>query len=167
MPSQPLQESWNPFGHQYPDDDAVKVVTLQLQLRDMSRHVLMYWTNGTDPTSGGTYKQLTNLTGGPGSYAFYHPSVHLHSLASQEGDIFFALGSFTRAQRDQIADLARGLAYNMHSRVNTCNPWLWLVVKAMLDQGLIDQETFDGAVREIKLRKPEPESTLQTPVPQS
>ncbi|KIJ22500.1 hypothetical protein M422DRAFT_786429, partial [Sphaerobolus stellatus SS14] len=67
----------NPYGDQYPDNNDSKEIFLQSNglehAGDGDRHVLILWLNGQDAQGNG-YTQILQLTGGPGNYAFYHPS---------------------------------------------------------------------------------------------
>ncbi|KAJ6566000.1 hypothetical protein B0H10DRAFT_2358491 [Mycena sp. CBHHK59/15] len=82
----------NPFGREYPDDDATKPVLLQAEgLRHAmgDRHVLICWVNGTD-AEGISYIQTVQLLGGPGNYNFFTPSVVRQQDAPSET---FTLGT--------------------------------------------------------------------------
>ncbi|KAF7793932.1 hypothetical protein EIP86_005054 [Pleurotus ostreatoroseus] len=154
----------NPLGGVYPDDATVKQVYLQadgkINATLSDRHVLLGWVNHIeqDETSGVmTVTQIVQLSGGPGNYAFHTPTVKQQSASFHERNTFYPLGNFTRAQRDRIIEIARGLNFNMKTRVNSCRTWTYMLCVAMIAEGLLSQETFDYIDKDVPLRKPEPE----------
>lgn len=150
----------NPLGHLYPDDDTVKTVYLQADGKAITigdRHVLVCWVNHIDESANIRAIQIVQLSGGPGNYRLYTPAVQNQSLNSVSRITSYTLGSFTRAQRDHIIEIARGLNFNMKSRVNNCLTWTRMLCVSMMAEGLLSQDTFDNIDKDVPLRKPEPE----------
>ncbi|KAH8087204.1 hypothetical protein BXZ70DRAFT_1011672 [Cristinia sonorae] len=148
----------NPFGDRYPDDDSAKLVMVQADgleyaANGSDRHVLVYWLNGTD-NHGERYMQLVHLTGGPGNYSFFSTSVQRQPPQTVT---LYELGTFTRAQRDQIIALARAVRFDKRSYVNNCQTWLRDVLEAMVNADLISRallEEIDAGIP-LKTRVPE------------
>lgn len=150
----------NPLGHLYPDDDTVKTVYHQADGKVAAigdRHVLLCWVNHVDEPANIRAIQIVQLSGGPGNYSLYTPAVKNQSLDSASMNTSHTLGDFTRAQRNRIIEIARGLNFNMKSRVNNCCTWNCMLLVAMVAEGLLSQETFDMIDKDVPLRKPEPE----------
>jgi hypothetical protein len=151
----------NPLGDKYPDDDTTKPIVLQAEGLETAtigdRHVLLRWMNFADDNAGIYASQVLQLTGGPGSYAFNHPSVKLQSKNSFIMNKFYTLGNFTRAQRNRIVDIARSLDFDMKTRVNSCRTWTRMLLVRMIAEGLLAQEVFEVIDREVPLREPLPE----------
>lgn len=151
----------NPHGDQFPDDNSTKLVELQAAGKfppaSGDRHVLLRWTNAEQ----GPYKytQVVHLTGGPGNYAFYTPSVKRHSEASRQQNSFYPLGYYTRAQRDQIIYLASSIQFNKYSKVNDCLVWMRDLLSAMVAVGLLQKATFDILDAQIPLKRRVPEQS--------
>lgn len=147
----------NPFGEELPDDDSLKLIELQAagRCQGAERHVLLRWTNGQRGQTN--YTQLIHLTGGPGKYAFFKVSVKPHSEASRRLNTFYPLGVYTRAQRDQIIDIATSIAFDKNSGVNDCCVWMRDLLEAMVAVGLLHKATLDKVVSEIPLKKRVPE----------
>ena len=84
----------------YPDDGRVKTVTLRAAGTSFSgigdRHVLIQWTNSPDDMDPEAV-QILQLSGGVGSYSFFHPYAEMHSSAVKESNTFYVLGDYTRA----------------------------------------------------------------------
>ena len=55
----------------------------------------------------------------------------------------FSLGEFSRAQRDEILDLARQVVFLKMSTTNGCRVWTRDLLMAMVQANLISQATFD------------------------
>lgn len=154
----------NPHGNQYPDNDESKEVFLRAEGHehggDGDRHVMIRWLNGVD-NEGSLYTQLIQLTGGPGNYAFYHPSVKIQSDRSGEANTFYNIGTFTRAQRDQIISLALAVKFEKTSRVNNCQTWMQDLLEGMVNANLISQDKFKEIVRDVPLKERAPELTRE------
>jgi hypothetical protein len=151
----------NPLGHLYPDDDTPKAVVLQADGHETAttgdRHVLLCWVSYSSEKDGIHATQILQLSGGPGNYSFQHPMVQNQPKNSIDVNKSYDLGSFTRAQRNRIVEIARGVDFNMKSRVNSCRTWTRMLFVAMIDEGLLAQETFDMIDEDVPLRKPLPE----------
>ncbi|KAH9855222.1 hypothetical protein C2E23DRAFT_611986 [Lenzites betulinus] len=152
----------NPLGHIHPDDDSTKSVFLQADGKTTAttgdRHVLLCWINYQDEEK--TVTQILQLSGGPGNYSFHNPVVKYQSQQSYETNTFYTLGDYTRAQRDRIVEIARGLDFNMKTRVNSCRTWTRQLFVAMMAEGLLSQEIFDKIDKDVPLRKPEAEASI-------
>ncbi|KAH9854127.1 hypothetical protein C2E23DRAFT_902485 [Lenzites betulinus] len=86
------------------------------------------------------------------------PAVTNQSKNALVANKFYHLEDFTRArQRDRIVEIARGLDFNMKSRVNSCRTLTRLLFVAMIAEGLLTQETFDVIDKDVPLRKLLPE----------
>ncbi len=127
----------------YPDDDSVKEVTLHAHGLTYSgvgdRHVLIQWNNATTET--GPVMQIVQLTGQSGNYSYYVPVAKLEEsmLISQP----FSLGEFSRAQRDEILNLASQVVFSKTSTTNGCRVWTRDLLVAMVKTRLISQAKFD------------------------
>ncbi|KIJ22696.1 hypothetical protein M422DRAFT_276843, partial [Sphaerobolus stellatus SS14] len=106
---------------------------------------------------GNGYTQILQLTGGPGNYAFYHPSVNAQSAISLAANTFYNLGTFTRAQRDQIIALALAVKFEKTSHVNSCRTWTRDLLEAMVNVNLISQDKFGEIDQGVPLKKRVPE----------
>ncbi|KAI0628602.1 hypothetical protein C8Q77DRAFT_1281176 [Trametes polyzona] len=148
------RKALNPFGDQYPDDNTEKEIVLQADgltaANPNDRHVLLRWTNAV--VDGQRYTQILHLTGGPGNYAFHTPQVKMHSSKSLEENTFHSLGKFTRAQRDEIIDLAKAVKFERTSRVNNCQTWMHDLLAAMVVKKLLDKAKFDEWVKSVPLK---------------
>ncbi|KAI0079415.1 hypothetical protein K474DRAFT_1673436 [Panus rudis PR-1116 ss-1] len=124
------------FADQYPDDNSSKEVFLQAagleHAGDGDRHVLLRWINAVD-------------------------IVKKQSIQSRQSNTFYSLGTFTRAQRDQIIALAKAVKYDKKSRVNSCRTWTRDLLEAMVNAGLISQAKFDEIDQGVPLKKRVPE----------
>jgi hypothetical protein len=151
----------NPFGDQYPDNDDTKEIILQadgLEISDPNdRHVLLHWLNGNDET--GRYTQIVHLTGGPGNYHFHPEQVKKHSDDGDD-DTFYNLGSYSRAQRDQIVKLAKHVRFDPKSHVNNCQTWMRDLFLAMVNNDLLPLETFNKVDKKVPLLERVPEDTV-------
>ncbi|KAG6811956.1 hypothetical protein H0H92_005120 [Tricholoma furcatifolium] len=61
-----------------PDDDSLKNVYLEAYGKETAspgtdRHVLLWWRNSGSIDADDLVRQIVQLTGGPGCYAFYSP----------------------------------------------------------------------------------------------
>jgi len=154
----------NPFGDKYPDDDKTKDIVLQAD-GDMKtsnpddRHVLLRWLNGQDKETGTRYTQIIHLTGQAGNYQFYPEQVKMQSEESLKKNEFHKLGSYNRAQRDQIVALAKAVEFNPKSRVNNCQTWMRDLLLAMVNDKLLPSETFEEVDKEVPLKKRVSEDT--------
>ncbi|KAI0032915.1 hypothetical protein K488DRAFT_85370 [Vararia minispora EC-137] len=160
-PTGALKAVINPLGDDYPDDDSIKNIILQVDglLTDEflkgKRHVLLHWQNGIK--NGDIVTQILHLTGGCGAYRFYHPTIKLQPKESHSNNTFFDLGPFTRIQRDQIILLAKNVGFERKSIVNDCTVWMQDLLAAMVDAGLLSQDKFDEIDRGIPLSARVPE----------
>ncbi|KAJ6609387.1 hypothetical protein B0H10DRAFT_482449 [Mycena sp. CBHHK59/15] len=118
------------------------------------RHVLICWVNGTD-AEGISYIQTVQLLGGPGNYNFFTPSVVRQQDAPSET---FALGDFTRAERDKLIELARVVKYVRTSRVNSCRTWTRDLLTAMVEEGLLVRRRFEEIDQAVPLKRRLPEN---------
>jgi hypothetical protein len=105
------------------------------------RHVLLQWNNAT--TEMGLVTQIVQLTGQSGNYSYYVPVAQLCSTQSMLNNQLFSLGEFSRAQRDEILDLARQVVYSKTSTTNGCRVWTRDLLVAMVQASLISQAKFD------------------------
>ncbi|KAL5521271.1 hypothetical protein ACEPAG_9194 [Sanghuangporus baumii] len=142
----------------FPDDSSSKDVYVQAEGRKYSglgdRHVLLWWTNGTYDQGEMTNlptTQILQLTGHSGNYNYYHPVVKKRKIASMEMNQQFFLGTFTRAQRDKIIELANGVKFSKTSTVNGCRVWMRDLFDAMVRAGLITASTFNTVVVGVPL----------------
>ncbi|KAI0628603.1 hypothetical protein C8Q77DRAFT_1067737 [Trametes polyzona] len=149
----------NPFGDKYPDDDSAKELSLQAAgltaANPDDRHVLIRWTNAVVDEQ--RYTQILHLTGGPGNYAFSTPQVKMQSAQSLQQNEIFALGTYTRAQRDEIVALAKAVAFVKTSTVNNCQTWMRDLLAAMVQHGLLKQEQFEQYDKAVPLKARVPE----------
>ncbi|KAI0079412.1 hypothetical protein K474DRAFT_1617748 [Panus rudis PR-1116 ss-1] len=151
------------IANQYPDDDSTKEVLLQADGLEFAgigdRHVLICWANGEDSDNGTRISQIVQLSGGPGNYNFYTPSVQKQSLQSLKHHTFYSLGHYTRDQRDQIIALAKAIKYDKKSRVNSCRTWTRDLLEAMVNAGMLSQTIFDEIDASVPLKRRVPEIT--------
>jgi hypothetical protein len=107
------------------------------------RHVLLQWNN--TPTTGniGFVSQIVQLTGQSGNYSYYAPVAQLGSAETMVNNLLFSLGEFSRAQRDEILDLARQVVFSKTSTTNGCRVWTRDLLVAMVQAQLISQTKFD------------------------
>lgn len=135
----------------YPDDDTVKEVTLYAQGLTYSgvgdRHVLLQWINTAAESATGSetdiVTQIVQLTGQSGNYSYYAPVAKFRSLRSMVGNQTFSLGTFSRAQRDEILNLARHVVFSKSSTTNGCRVWTRDLLEAMVQARLISQAKFN------------------------
>ena len=148
----------------YPDDERVKTVSLRAAGASYSgigdRHVLIQWSNSTsdadpEPT------QILQLSGGVGSYSFFHPYAEMHSSAVTESNTFYVLGDYTREQRDKIIALATAIKYDRRSRVNSCRTWTRDLLEAMVQEGMLTRQVFERIDEDVPLRRRVPEVAPQ------
>jgi hypothetical protein len=129
----------------YPDDDSVKEVALHAQGITYnglgSRHVLLQWNNAT--TEMGPVMQILQLTGQPGNYSYYVPVAQVCSEEFMTNNQLFSLGKFSRAQRDEILDLARQVVFSKTSITNGCRVWTRDLLAMMVQVQLISQAKFN------------------------
>jgi len=146
----------NPFGDAYPDDSSTKEVELQadglVATNPNDRHVLICWTNGTDP-EGCRYTQVIHLTGGPGNYSFHTPQVKAYAEESREMNTCYVLGQYTRAQRDQIVALAKAVKFDRKSHINSCRTWTRDLLEAMVGVNLLSKAEFNRIDIDVPLKK--------------
>ncbi|KAH9986386.1 hypothetical protein BJV77DRAFT_951119 [Russula vinacea] len=163
-PNDARRRALNPFGNKYPDDDKTKEIFLQADGMEIfdpdDRHVLLHWLNGNDDTAGTHYIQIIHLTGGPGNYQFHREQVKAESQASLERNASYNLGSYSRAQRDQIMALAKAVEFYPRSRVNNCQTWMRDLLRAMVGDNLLPSEKFDQVDKEVPLKRRVPEDTV-------
>ena len=157
--------SINPFGDAYKDNDEAKNIFLQAYgLEDYNypnvRHVLLRWINGEDEI-GTRYTQIIHLTGQNGHRWEYHSiQVKAQSNDSLKRNTFYDLGSYSRAQRDQILTLAKAVRFQPISRVNNCQTWMRDLLEAMVNNNLLPLEKFNQYDKEIPLKRRVPEENL-------
>lgn len=129
----------------YQDDDTVKEVNLQAHGLTYSgvgdRHVLLQWKNAT--TEKGPVMQIVQLTGQSGNYSYYVPVAQVCSEESMINNQLFSLGEFSRAQRDEILDLANQVFFSKTSTTNGCRVWTRELLMGMVQTDLISREKFD------------------------
>ncbi|RDB24365.1 hypothetical protein Hypma_008395 [Hypsizygus marmoreus] len=148
------------------------------------RHVMICWTNAPSPTPSsiavstlnsevakhsidvltGTEGdedaqapviQIIQLTGQPGSYAFYHPvalSSRPQNLSIQETqNQIFPLGYLTRAERNQFVEIAKAVKYDRRSVVNGCRVWTRDLLLDAARLGLLDEGTVKAVIEGVPL----------------
>ncbi|TFK66301.1 hypothetical protein BDN72DRAFT_844516 [Pluteus cervinus] len=173
---EPPNRFMNSIHTQYPDDQRIKSVWLQAAGLDYpgfgDRHVLIWWENGpstSNANSTSTDKnqecasqsaditQIIQLAGGPGNYHYYYPVVqkqkggaNLYAVQVESNQQWF-LAEFTRGQRDRILELAAGLEFKKDSGVNGCRVWTRDHLEAMVEDGLLGVDVFEGVDREAPL----------------
>ena len=156
MSAERLKRFMNNIADVFPDDNSSKEVNLQaadLTYNGLdSRHVLIWWTNGTHD-EGEPVTQILQLTGQPGNYNFYHPLVKKQGHTTVSSNQQFLLGTFTRAQRDEIIELANGVAFSKTSTVNGCRVWTRDLLEAMVRAGLIAANTFKTVDEGVPLKQ--------------
>lgn len=146
----------------FPDNDETKNVVLQVAgvSYDGSgdRHVLVSWSNGKD-SEGASITQRIQLTGNPGWYEYYAPLATKGSAETNniQRDEYFALGVYSRSQRDRILQLADNVDFSKTSVVNSCRTWTRDLLAAMVKEGLLFQDTFDEVDKGVPLKKRIPE----------
>ena len=129
----------------HPDDDSMKEVTLHAKGLTYSgmgdRHVLLQWNNAT--TEIGPVMQIIQLTGQSGNYSYYVPVAQVCSEEFMINNQLFSLGEFSRAQRDEILDLARQVVFSKTSTTNGCRVWTRDLLVAMVQANIISQSKFN------------------------
>ena len=155
------QKFVNPFGAKYPDDNAEKEVLLQAYGLDKAgegadRHVLIYWINGENEDT--LFMQLVQLSGGIGNYNFYTPCVQAQSKEFHRCNASYPLGMLTRAQRDQIIELAKGTGYERTSTLNSCRTWTRDLLEKMVEVGMISESQFERIDKDVPLKRRVPEA---------
>ncbi|KAM5531433.1 hypothetical protein V8D89_014890 [Ganoderma adspersum] len=150
----------NPYGDKFPDDDSEKEIRLEAVGKKRAgpnddRHVCLCWTDGMlgEGDDAALCTQVIHLTGGPGAYAFYTPQTRLDSSISRDQNTFYTLGRYTRAQREQILELASRVSYDRRSWVNGCRVWMRDLLEAMVNAGLLQKPIFEYLDSEIPLKK--------------
>ena len=150
----------NPYGDKFPDDGTEKEIKLEALGKKRAgpnddRHVCLYWTNGVvgEGDEEAQCAQVLHLTGGPGAYAFYTPQTRLQDPTTHAQDTSYVLGRYTRAQREQILELASRVSYDRQSWVNGCRVWMRDLLEAMVDAGLLQKSIFKYLDSEIPLKK--------------
>lgn len=148
----------------HPDDDRVKMVALRAAGTAYTgigdRHVLIHWVNSADDANTAVV-QILQLSGGVGSYRFFHPYAEVQSTKAKEGNTFYVLGEYTRAQRDRIIALATAVKYDKRSRVNSCRTWTRDLLEEMVKEDLLSQERFEEIDEGVPLRRRAAEVTPQ------
>ena len=123
----------------------MKEVTLHAQGLTYSgmgdRHVLLQWNNAT--TEIGPVMQIVQLTGQSGNYSYYVPVAQVCSEEFMINNQLFSLGEFSRAQRDEILDLARQVVFSKTSTTNGCRVWTRDLLLAMVQAHIISQAKFN------------------------
>ncbi|KZO95452.1 hypothetical protein CALVIDRAFT_599234 [Calocera viscosa TUFC12733] len=163
----------------YPDSDAPKPVRVYADrvgadaMITGERHVSLNWENAPAPPAHSSTDtaqkedaeqvvlQFIQLSGGPGNYAHHTPSAQARPRSWVELTPFWELGTFSRAQRDDILALAKRVKYLRKSRTNSCQVWLRELLEAMMERGLVAEELVSKVEKEIplKIRRPEEEET--------
>ncbi|ETW78535.1 hypothetical protein HETIRDRAFT_453187 [Heterobasidion irregulare TC 32-1] len=129
----------------FPDNNASKPIYFETPGLEPaavlgSRHVLLIWDNDR----GGTLvHQVMQLTGIPSRY-FYDtsPVAKLRNPATRPLNTYISLGTFTRAQRDAILELAKAVPYDPASYINGCQVWTRDLLQAMIAHGYLAESTF-------------------------
>ncbi|KAJ8481059.1 hypothetical protein ONZ45_g15434 [Pleurotus djamor] len=105
---------------EYPDDDSTKDVYLQAASLSYpgfgDRHVLIWWLNASCDEEDDAL-QVIQLTGQAGNYHYFFPVVERSPTSLRASNQQFVLGTFTRAQREQILNLADEVAFSVTSTV--------------------------------------------------
>ena len=129
----------------HPDDDSMKEVTLHAKGLTYSgmgdRHVLLQWNNATSEI--GPVMQIIQLTGQSGNYSYYVPVAQVCYEEFMINSQLFSLGEFSRAQRDEILDLARQAVFPKTSTTNGCRVWTRDLLVAMVQANIISQSKFN------------------------
>lgn len=137
----------------FPDDDSTKEVYFQaagLTYSEISdRHVLLRWLND-ELTEDVPITQVVQLTGQPGNYNYYAPVV-VRSREPRTANLQITLGRFSRAQRDQILQLAMDVKFEKKFTVNSCRIWTRDLLEAMVGRGLISGDLFTDIDGEVPL----------------
>jgi hypothetical protein len=141
----------------YPDNDSIKEVFLQTANLTYAgtgdRHVVMWWWNETEEPN--EVAQLIQLTGQSGHYSYYSPVAQKIDRQVIARNQQFSLGEYTRAQRDQILQLASNVAFEKKSTTNGCRVWTRDLLEIMVTAGLISGAKFaevDTGVPLVKRR---------------
>jgi hypothetical protein len=139
---------------EYPDDNSTKEVYLQAEGLTYSgvgdRHVLLCWLNGVTK-DGSNVTQIVQLTGQAGNYSYFAPVAKIRSAESSKRNLFISLGKYTRAQRDQVLELAKNVKFEKKSTTNGCRVWTRDLLEAMAVAGLISQAYFADIDTKIPL----------------
>ena len=140
----------------FPDSQDDKEVALQAAgrtyLGDGDRHVTLLWTNGRDDNKSETIVQLVQLTGGSGNYNFFSPvaeSRKTHSIAGNNE--LFQLGTFSRAARDRIIELAESIKFSKNSNKNGCRVWTRDLLEMMVKEGMLSNDKFEEVDKGVPL----------------
>ncbi|KAI0032368.1 hypothetical protein K488DRAFT_85911 [Vararia minispora EC-137] len=148
--------------HIFPDNDRPKDVFVQAngKTSGASRHVSLFWVNRDD---GRLFiVQVLQLVGIPGKYHWENAARmrSRRSAGTQEVNDIYALGMFSRVQRDRIISLASQVRFESASTVNNCQVWLRDLLEAMMRDPdvALPQSTFDELDRGISLLKRRPEA---------
>jgi hypothetical protein len=154
----------------FPDDQDEKDVYLQAHgLAEYpgrgDRHVLIHWTNKkrTDTVAESTLSedgvvlQVIQLTGQAGNYSYYVPVAQILSQKEISNHTQFLLGRYTRAERDEILNIAKGLKYDRRSVVNGCRVWTRDLLLEMVTREMLSKERFEEVDERIPLVKRRPE----------
>ncbi|KAF9070822.1 hypothetical protein BDP27DRAFT_1323058 [Rhodocollybia butyracea] len=148
----------NYYAHA-PDDDSEKEVYLQAHGHNFDgreRHVVIHWFNGKLADSPVT--QIIQLSGIPGKFVYESLVAKLRNPATMDSHKQYFLGSFTRAERQLLLQLADNVEYDKRSVVNGCRAWMRNLLLAMVKENLISEETFETIEEEVPLPKRLPES---------
>ena len=133
---------------EYPDNDSVKDVVLHAQGQggeiSPERHILLQWVNGWSESSMIT--QVVRLTGQAGSYNYFAPVVKIREPNTNIDNQVIPVGTFTRAQRDQILYLASQVNFLKTSVVNNCRVWLRELLQAMFFSSKYPFISFEAAL---------------------
>jgi hypothetical protein len=95
--------------------------------------------------------------GQAGNYSYYAPVMTCTDTTIQNQII--SVGTFPRAQRDQILFLANQVKFQRISITNNCRVWLGELLVVMVDEELITKVKFDEVVNadSLQMRQPERE----------
>ena len=141
----------------YPDNDSVREVFLQAANITYAgtgdRHVVIWWWNETGESN--PVAQLIQLTGQLGNYSYYAPVAQKIDLQYIARNQQFSLREYTRAERDQILQLATNVVFERKSTTNGCRVWRRDLLEVMVTAGLASQAKFtevDTGVPLVKRR---------------
>ncbi|KAI0032373.1 hypothetical protein K488DRAFT_78515 [Vararia minispora EC-137] len=151
--------------HMFPDNNQPKEVYLQANGKDRSgavaRHVSLFWINRDDARLFIT--QIIHLIGIPGRYHWENVAKMRdpRTVQTQQRHDIYWLGTFSRAQRDRIIQVAGSIYFEPSSTVNDCRVWMRDLLDAMTkDPSLaLPQSTFMELDRSIPLCRRRPEAS--------
>lgn len=122
------------------------------------RHVVICWDNSRRGIPLDV-SQMVHLKGSPGEW-YLELAVRQQRPGSAAANTRYLLGTFTRAQRDHVLDIAHGIEFNENSRVNTCRAWTRDLLEVMADDPTLplSRQQFEEIDCDVPLLRRVPEA---------